>query len=183
MNFKDRLAIREMYKTIDTSMYDPYPIDWTKVFTPIEYMAWCDIRDYPLQMWPQYPIGKYFADFANVEKKIVIECDGKEWHDEEKDSVRDAAMMAEGWTVYRVTGAECNKVVEREDYKSEKEYWHNLYQTSSGLIKAIHYFHFPKMYAMDEYERDLAAQCLRNHAATGFYFKQETKKPAQRGFK
>lgn len=72
MNFQDRLAIREMYKTIDTNFYDPYPIDWVKVFTPIEYMTWCDIRDYPMQMWPQYPIGKYFADFANVDKKIVI---------------------------------------------------------------------------------------------------------------
>lgn len=88
--------------------------------------------------------------------------------------------------MYRLTGAECNRVIERDKYKNEKEYWHNLYQTSSGLIKAIHYFHFPQMYGMEDYERDLAAQCLSKHTATGLYFrpvKVESAQQQPKGFK
>ena len=42
-----------------------------------------------LPFYPQYPIGKYFVDFADPVKKIVIECDGKKYHqDKEKDKRR-----------------------------------------------------------------------------------------------
>lgn len=179
MNLTKRMEIREMYKHIDTSIYSPYPIDWVPLFTPIEYMVWCDIRDYPINMWPQYPVGKYFADFANVQKKIVIECDGKQWHDEEKDAKRDAEMIADGWTVYRIPGYECNRVVERDDYENEEEYWKDLYASSSGVIKAIHYFYFKHTYRMDDEELGLALRCLNQHRATGIYKKPV---PIMRGF-
>lgn len=168
MNFQERLKIREMYGSVNTEIYDPYLIDWIKVFSPIEYMAWCDIRDYNMRMWPQYPIGKYFADFANVERKIVIECDGKQWHDTEKDAVRDSEMIALGWTVYRITGAECYKIVEREDYEDDtRKFILDLYESSAGLVKAIYYFHYGKLFSMSEQEEKQAEYCLRKHKATG----------------
>ncbi len=166
MNKVNYAEIRELYKNLDTSRYWDYPIDWTQVFTPIEYMAWCDIRDYPMSMWPQYPIGRCFADFANIEKKIVIECDGKEWHDPAKDAIRDAVMIKDGWTIYRITGSECHKVVDEENYSSRSEFLHHFYKTCSGVIKAIYHFHFSPI-INDENEEWLAGRALKSHLSTG----------------
>lgn len=167
MSKVDFAGIREMYRTIDTSFYDPYPIDWITVFSPIEYMVWSDIRDYPMQMWPQYPIGKYFADFANIQKKIVIECDGKEWHDEAKDSKRDLDMLKDGWRVYRIPGRECNKIVNKEDYQTDADYWDHLYSSSTGIIKAIYHFHFENFISSPK-ECLLARYALESHTRYGF---------------
>ena len=52
-------------------------------------------------MLPQLAIGKYFADFADPVKKIVIEIDGAEWHDKEKDKIRDKDMNELGYKVIR----------------------------------------------------------------------------------
>ena len=57
-------AIRDVYKTIGDS-YEPYIIDWCSLFSPIESMAWGEIRYHGLPFWPQFPIGTYFADFAD----------------------------------------------------------------------------------------------------------------------
>ena len=50
----------------------------------------------------QHPIGPYFADFACVEKRIVIELDGG-YHDfqYEKDRQRQRFLDTEGWQVLR----------------------------------------------------------------------------------
>ena len=95
-------AIRDMYKILGDSGYTAYPVDWTLVFTPIESMAWGEIRYNGLPFYPQYPIGKYFADFADPAKKIVIECDGSEFHSKEKDAPRDRYMASEGWDCNRI---------------------------------------------------------------------------------
>lgn len=75
--------------------------------TPIERAMWHDIRAVGLVMYPQIPIGPYFADFANPRASVVIECDGLRWHDAEKDAQRDAAMRSQGWAVYRFSGSRC----------------------------------------------------------------------------
>lgn len=52
----------------------------------------------------QYRIGRYFADFAIIEYRIVIEVDGDYWHGEEqaeRDARRDAFMISQGWRVLR----------------------------------------------------------------------------------
>jgi len=84
--------------------YDPYIVDWTRIFTPIEEDAWFSIRQLGLQMFPQYTILNYFADFADPWKKLVLECDGKAWHDAAKDAARDQDMQEAGWTVCRIPG-------------------------------------------------------------------------------
>ncbi len=98
-------------------MIDPYSIyQWHKIFTPIEKNVWEDIRIVGLPFYPQYPIGKYFADFADPIKKIVIEVDGAEYHqDQEKDKERQAEVEAMGWTVIRIPG--------RKTYQSLDEYY------------------------------------------------------------
>ena len=50
----------------------------------------------------QYPIGRYFADFACLSRRLVIEIDGDHHAFQvEADARRTAAMEREGWRVVR----------------------------------------------------------------------------------
>ena len=93
--------------------FDPYRLDFTSDMTPIEAAVWSDIRCAALPFFPQLPVLSYFLDFADPFKKIAIECDGKQWHDAEKDAHRDARLADIGWTVYRITGSMCKRTMRR----------------------------------------------------------------------
>jgi very-short-patch-repair endonuclease len=114
----DRLnALRKFYALADDQIKAAgrrrwgiyaYEIDWIKVFTPIEYGLWYDIREQGAVLYPQYPVGRFFADFANPVAKVIVECDGAAWHkDKDKDRCRQDEIEAMGWHVYRITGREC----------------------------------------------------------------------------
>lgn len=110
-------AIRAFYDAVEPAIIDrpanewgidPYMVDWTRIFTPIEFGLWHDIRVAGAVLYPQYPIGRYFADFANPVAGVVIECDGEKWHqDSAKDKARQSQIEALGWTVYRIGGRQC----------------------------------------------------------------------------
>lgn len=166
--------IRAMYRGIDPKDYNPYPIDWLPLFSPIEGRAWQAIRCLGLPMWPQYPIGKYFADFADPIKKIVIECDGQAYHSPIADAKRDAWMIGEGWMVFRISGADCNRVilppweqVERgeiekrsDEYLQVLEDWYS--KTVDGLIAAI-----GRAFYDSGEPNDVAREVLRDRMAHG----------------
>lgn len=65
----------------------------------------------------QAQIGTYRADFAvlfNNGGKIVVECDGHDFHEKTKaqaqhDKSRDRFMQDKGWRVFRFTGSEIYK--------------------------------------------------------------------------
>ena len=92
---------------------DPYLWDagQNMIFmTPIEENFWADCRDADLILYPQYPACGYFIDFANPVAKVGIECDGRAYHtDKERDMKRQAVLESNGWTIYRITGRECNQ--------------------------------------------------------------------------
>lgn len=111
--------IKAVYQSVPYEYLDPYFFDWFSIFTPIENSVWCDIRSTGIPFMPQYPAGNYFLDFADPVNKIAIECDGKEFHDKQKDKKRDAELSKSGWTVYRLTGAECNRLFEHDIFDSE----------------------------------------------------------------
>lgn len=95
---------------------DPY--SWCEVIrmTPIEAWFWGDIRNANVVMYPQYPVGRFFVDFANPVAKVAIECDGKTYHqDKAKDAARDAELRSMGWSVYRITGRECMTDFDEEE--------------------------------------------------------------------
>ena len=48
----------------------------------------------------QHPIPPYFADFACVEARVVVEVDGGQ-HGGPRDATRDTVMRAAGWRVLR----------------------------------------------------------------------------------
>ena len=49
----------------------------------------------------QLPIGRYIVDFACPEKLLVVECDGSQHAESERDATRDAWLKAEGYKVLR----------------------------------------------------------------------------------
>lgn len=91
---------------------DPYAWDHDAgiVMTPIESALWHDIRAEGAVLYPQYPVGRFFVDFASPAACVAIECDGAAFHtDKAKDAARDAELVKAGWTVYRISGSECIK--------------------------------------------------------------------------
>ena len=61
----------------------------------------------------QCPVGPYFADFACVSRKLVIEVDGEHHaYQQEADARRTAMMERDGW---RVVQFRANHVVENPE--------------------------------------------------------------------
>jgi hypothetical protein len=84
-------------------------------FTPIETWLWEHIRACDAVLYPQYPVDRFFVDFANPVAKVAVECDGAAYHtDKSKDAARDARLQALGWHVYRITGSDCAHENDRE---------------------------------------------------------------------
>jgi hypothetical protein len=136
-----------------------YPFDWFKVFTPIEEYAWQIIRSIGrIVLYPQYPILNYRADFANPVKKIILECDGKEWHNTEKDYARDLALYKEGWKTFRITGSELHKTIEIKytgDHEEDRESIKDFYlHSAEGVIQAIRDVYFTPVHITPELEND-----------------------------
>ena len=106
-------ALRKFYSAVQERIergekLSPYFVDWHREFTPIEAIAWNHIRELGLRFWPQYPIDRFFVDFADLSRRTVVECDGKAFHDPVKDAERDAILLGHGWHVIRLTGRQLN---------------------------------------------------------------------------
>ncbi|MDB5439322.1 MAG: hypothetical protein JWM33_1749, partial [Caulobacteraceae bacterium] len=70
--------------------------------TVAERMLWKELRSLDLHIRRQVPIGRYIADFAHHESKLLIEVDG--YHHStpegrEKDAIRTAWLSGEGYRV------------------------------------------------------------------------------------
>lgn len=73
--------------------------------TDAEHLLWRALRGKQLnghRFRRQHPIGKYIADFACIEQKIVIELDGGQ-HQEQQvyDGQRSTFLAAQGWEILR----------------------------------------------------------------------------------
>lgn len=174
-------AIRRMYEVLDINEYLAYPVDWTRIFTPIESAAWGAIRDCGLPMWPQFPVGRFFADFADPHKKIIVECDGKLYHDKARDAARDAELSSLGWTVFRVSGADCKRLIpspsEVEDSlngedvggdagKAQIVEWYE--STADGLMASIRHVYYGNRFDRYPYIDDVARSVLAHRSGGRF---------------
>lgn len=68
-----------------------------------ETLLWRLLRDRRLnglKFRRQVPVGPYFADFACVTYRLIVETDGPH-HDSRRDAERDAALGDLGWRVLR----------------------------------------------------------------------------------
>ena len=70
---------------------------------------------------PQFPIEEYFVDFAILDKKIIIECDGDYWHSlsgiPEYDKKRQIDLENLGWGVIRFSETEINNNIKKVENK------------------------------------------------------------------
>ncbi len=72
--------------------------------TDAEQRLWSILRSRRLNGYKfrrQRPIGTFIADFACIEHRLVIEVDGGQHAENERDERRTAALEAEGWRVIR----------------------------------------------------------------------------------
>lgn len=131
---------------------NPYFMDWSQSFTPIEESAWMSIRSVGVPLYPQFPALDYFIDFASPYFRIGLELDGKQFHDPVRDRVRDQRLFdEEGWRIFRATGSESYVKFqvpedfeawqeESHEYKDALRHW--LMNTADGLIRSIHLVYF-----------------------------------------
>lgn len=62
----------------------------------------------------QYRIGPYYADFAFPSIHLVVEADGKQYHqDVEREQRRDAYIQSLGWRVRHYTGRQIHRETDR----------------------------------------------------------------------
>ena len=49
----------------------------------------------------QLPVGSYIADFANRKMKLIVELDGSQHADSDRDRYRDTFLRDRGWSILR----------------------------------------------------------------------------------
>jgi adenine-specific DNA-methyltransferase len=80
-----------------------------RAMTKAETLLWSALRDHGLaghKFRRQTPIGPYFADFACLARKLVVEADGRTHANEDaavRDVARDAWFARAGYRVLRFT--------------------------------------------------------------------------------
>lgn len=77
-----------------------------------EALLWAELRGRRLNGYKfvrQFPIGRYFADFACRDHHLVVEVDGSQHANRSSDSIRDMYMVANGWSVVRFWNAQIFK--------------------------------------------------------------------------
>jgi very-short-patch-repair endonuclease len=57
----------------------------------------------------QFPIGPYFADFACRQAKVIVELDGGQHAESDRDKHRGAFLSEEGWTILRIWNNELDE--------------------------------------------------------------------------
>jgi very-short-patch-repair endonuclease len=73
-----------------------------------EVRLWALLRDRSLdglKFRRQVPLGSYVVDFISFRHRLVVEADGP-FHDAERDAVRDAWLVAQGFRVLRFANAQ-----------------------------------------------------------------------------
>ncbi len=87
--------------------------------TYAERKLWQQLRDHRVNGWQfrrQHPIPPYFADFACVEARLIVEADGGQHAESETDIRRTAFLAKRGWKVLRFWN---NEIIENPDYVIE----------------------------------------------------------------
>jgi len=150
-----------------------------RYFTPIEHFVYDLTRiNRTIQLHPQYPVGKYILDFGNPYFKIGVECDGKEFHNFEKDHNRDLDLYNNyGWKIYRIKGVECyskyknkyrfesdffehNNEIDNEEKFLFYDYFYN--NMAEGILMAISHYYLNEHSYMDRYSSTIN-NSLKNH--------------------
>jgi primosomal protein N' (replication factor Y) len=85
-------------------MSNPVARDLRRYMTKAELLLWYQLRDRRLsdcKFRRQHPIGPFVVDFACVEKSLIIEVDGGQHAESERDASRTKWLEDHGWRVLR----------------------------------------------------------------------------------
>jgi very-short-patch-repair endonuclease len=149
--------IRAAYKIMTPILLqrrtNPHFLDWAYHRTPIEALAWSDIRRLGLPLYPQFPALRFFLDFADPIQQIAVELDGAKWHDEQRDAQRDRILLEQGWRTFRIpgkralaSGTDIHEVL--ADVQNEVDAVYQLsqwgYAWSEGFFWALGYMFYRK---------------------------------------
>ena len=80
--------------------------------TDAEHLLWSKLRDRRLAGYKfrrQHPVGPFFADFACIECRLIVELDGGQHYEDEglrRDAARTAVLKEHGFDVLRVSNRE-----------------------------------------------------------------------------
>ena len=100
--------------------------EYKTTFTPIEEKMLNALRAHQLSFQPQVRIGRYTVDFllTHDNKKVIVECDGKAYHDPAKDRERDKVLASEGYAICHFSGTDIVSDMESciETIKKRLEY-------------------------------------------------------------
>lgn len=176
-------AILQHHKERPDTLFEAYPFDWNYVLNEVEWLAWTTTRNKGyLPLYPQFPVKKYFLDFANPGVKIGIEIDGIEYHEYDKDYDRDTDLKKEGWTIIRIPAAQMVNEnfssswgnLEHYNHKwdlipdtilNDITYW--MMGTGDGVLEAIKVIYFDgKVNTPSNYEnwyRELCRRSINSH--------------------
>ena len=78
-----------------------------------ERKVWELLSRYRPKFTRQLPIGPYTADLACRQAGLVVEIDGGQHADSERDRARDEWLRSQGWTVFRVWNSDVRENPER----------------------------------------------------------------------
>jgi very-short-patch-repair endonuclease len=166
-----RDAYQLMLPRIMEGNANPYFLNWD--FTPIERLAWMDIRGSGLPLYPQFPVGRVFIDFADPVLKIGVELDGAAFHQHARDYARDASLAKQGWRIFRVPGREAVKIVvnpfESEYDLKHSGRWRDVLlewgmADSTGFFWALERVYYKPQSA----DRDVAREIVARHQIADF---------------
>ena len=80
------------------------------IYTPIEEKLLSVLNTHKLSYQSQVRIGRHIVDFLvtleDGNKKVIVECDSKAYHDPDKDRERDKVLAREGYPICHFSGAE-----------------------------------------------------------------------------
>jgi very-short-patch-repair endonuclease len=80
--------------------------------TDAERLLWSKLRDRRLDSYKfrrQHPVGPFFADFACIECRVIVELDGGQHYDDEgarRDAARTTLLKEHGFDVLRFSNSE-----------------------------------------------------------------------------
>ena len=72
--------------------------------TDAETKLWQELRAHRFENYKfkrQQPVGKYIADFVNLEHRLIIEVDGSQHDESQHDKVRDAWLKSQNFRILR----------------------------------------------------------------------------------
>lgn len=96
------------------------------IYTPIELILRDELVERNIRFEPQVKLGRFYTDFLVTvnNRKVIVECDGRDYHNAEKDRERDKELSLEGYQILRFTGSELyqdvNSCVDKIIYSSQR---------------------------------------------------------------